>query len=569
MMRTTKILAILILALWLVVWQAGISKAEPIGTAFTYQGRLNDNGSPADGLYDFQFKLFDESSDEGNQVGNDLYLPEVDVTDGYFTVELDFADPNIFSDDALWLQIGVRPGELEDPSEYTLLSPRQKITPTPYALYAKNADESAALIASLEARIAALETGWGIAEQIEQAAEDSTSPQVAVDAGGNAVAVWRYFYFGLPIMVSNRYVPGTGWGPAELIHTNYGYVRHPQIAGDAAGNAVVVWMQDDGTRNSILSNRYVAGTGWGTDELIETEDLDAEYPQVAVDGSGNAVAVWMQSDLIRYNIWSNRYVAGTGWSAAELIETGKGNAEYPQVAVDGVGNAVAVWQQYDGTRNNIWSNRYVPRTGWSAAELIETNNAGSAERPQVAVDDSGKFVAVWHQSDGIQYTNIWSNRYVAGTGWETAKLVETHEGDALNPQVAVDGVGNAVVVWQQSDGTRYNIWSNRYVVGTGWSATELVETDNSRNASTPQIAVDVSGNAVAVWHQSDGTRSNIWSNHYVVGAGWATAELIETDNAGNAEYPQVALSADGNAVAVWQQSDGILWNIWSNRYERK
>ena len=109
--------------------------AGPIGTAFTYQGRLIDANEAADGLYDFQFKLFDANSG-GNKYGTDVNKPEVDVIDGYFTVELDFG--SVFDGNDRWLLIGVRPGDSNDPNEYTILEPRQKITPAPYALYAKS-----------------------------------------------------------------------------------------------------------------------------------------------------------------------------------------------------------------------------------------------------------------------------------------------------------------------------------------------------------------------------------------------------------------------------------------------
>ncbi|UCF44111.1 MAG: hypothetical protein JSV99_04100, partial [Planctomycetota bacterium] len=168
--------------------------------------------------------------------------------------------------------------------------------------------------------------------------------------------------------------------------------------------------QYDGTRWNIWSNRYVAGTGWGTAELIETENGSAEYPQVAVDSAGNAVAVWRQHDGSWDSIWSNRYVAGTGWGTAELIEENVGTADYPQVAVDSAGNAVAVWSQIFGTYRSIWSNRYVAGSGWGMAELIE-ENVGTAEYPQVAVDSAGNAVAVWYQSNGWLW-NIWSSHYV-------------------------------------------------------------------------------------------------------------------------------------------------------------
>lgn len=95
---------------------------------------------------------------------------------------------------------------------------------------------------------------------------------------------------------------------------------------------------------------------WGTALLIETDSNSAGSSQVGFDGSGNAIAVWFQSDGPRMNIWANRYVAGTGWVLPQLIETDSDSGYWPQVGVDESGNAVAVWQQYDGTRWNIWAN---------------------------------------------------------------------------------------------------------------------------------------------------------------------------------------------------------------------
>ena len=104
---------------------------------FTYQGRLFDNKVAADGLYDVEFKLFDDAQ-TGKQVGNTIRVNELDVIDGYFTVVLDFpSNADIFDGSERWLQISVRPGS--STGSYIILSPRQKITPTPYAVYAETA----------------------------------------------------------------------------------------------------------------------------------------------------------------------------------------------------------------------------------------------------------------------------------------------------------------------------------------------------------------------------------------------------------------------------------------------
>jgi len=63
--------------------------AAPVGTAFTYQGYLADGGAPADGFYDFQFMLYDDPG-AGAPVGSTVTKDNVDVAEGYFTVELDF-----------------------------------------------------------------------------------------------------------------------------------------------------------------------------------------------------------------------------------------------------------------------------------------------------------------------------------------------------------------------------------------------------------------------------------------------------------------------------------------------
>jgi hypothetical protein len=102
------------------------------GAAFTYQGRLDNGGSPVTGLYDFTNALYNASSG-GAQVGSTVTLTAVPVTNGLFTVQLDF--DGVFNGTAYWLQIGVCSNGV---GSYVTLSPRQQLTPTPYAITAEN-----------------------------------------------------------------------------------------------------------------------------------------------------------------------------------------------------------------------------------------------------------------------------------------------------------------------------------------------------------------------------------------------------------------------------------------------
>src|ERR1019366_6821776 len=93
-------------ALWLLLatLDAGLVTAHAQGTAFTYQGRLNNNGAPANGAYDFRFRMFDAITN-GLTSGGVITLDSVGVSNGLFTVALGF-NSSIFDGTPRWLEIG-------------------------------------------------------------------------------------------------------------------------------------------------------------------------------------------------------------------------------------------------------------------------------------------------------------------------------------------------------------------------------------------------------------------------------------------------------------------------------
>jgi hypothetical protein len=110
---------------------APAAMAVPAGSAFTYQGRIDKSGSPANGAYNLQFMLWDDLA-AGAQVGATQTVNGVAVANGLFTVSLDFGSA-AFDGNARWLQIAVQgPGDLG----FTALAPRQAITAAPYAIRA-------------------------------------------------------------------------------------------------------------------------------------------------------------------------------------------------------------------------------------------------------------------------------------------------------------------------------------------------------------------------------------------------------------------------------------------------
>ena len=165
------------------------------------------------------------------------------------------------------------------------------------------------------------------------------------------------------------------------------------------------------------------------------------------------------------SVYVNRYESGVGWGEAVLIETDDaGRAFAPRVELDSAGIAIAVWYQYDGSRYSIYANRFEPTAGWGTAELIETDDVAHVTAVELAGDGNGNFIAVWKQSASGGYT-AWSNRYEAGSGWDTATNIGPDSGSVSRyddgPRVASDATGDSVAIWVQTIGGSDLVYANR------------------------------------------------------------------------------------------------------------
>jgi len=130
-MMNSKMLLLTAVALYSLL--TPLNRACAQGTAFTYSGRLDDGGSPANGSYDLTFTLFNALSGP-SQVGTTFTNSATAVSNGLFTVTLDFG--SVFNGTACWVEIATR---TNGAGSFATLTPRQPLTPTPYAIYAEGA----------------------------------------------------------------------------------------------------------------------------------------------------------------------------------------------------------------------------------------------------------------------------------------------------------------------------------------------------------------------------------------------------------------------------------------------
>lgn len=413
---------------------------------------------------------------------------------------------------------------------------------------------------------------WEFAEAIDSGDTlvDTNRPSVAHLSNGDTLVVYRKID---ESVWANRYVEGSGWGAAEEIGDSS--VDFVHIAADNQGNAIVVWSKRDGNKINLWSNRYVSGSGWEGDVRIRNSN-GSNHPRIAFDGSGNATLVWYESDDIRYNVWGARYEPNTGWTGAHKLDSEDlGNARDPEVAVNDDGQAVVVWQQFDGANWNIWGKIYTPGQGWFSAVKIESLS-GQSLRPKVAIDSSGYGIAVWeHSGDASAGHTIFASRFDPGQGWGVAKAIESDTAQTRNSVVAMDSEGNAAVVWAQQDSDgEYDLWTNRYEIDSGWGTAELLEDRANKLEVIAEfkLAFDAQGNAIATWIQANGSRNSINARRYIKGSGWGDTDLVESSTgeiqADSAQgHRSLAIDPQGRATAVWSQSNSGHVAIWANRFE--
>lgn len=185
-----------------------------VATPFVYQGRITDGTLPANGSYEFTFRVYD-SLESGAQVGSTVVLPSVGVTNGIFTVSLDFGE-HVFTGANRWLEMAAKPfGSVADADVFV---PRQAILPVPYAQYAAASPADAAT-AALAARVSALESvlASGITVTSVSATNTNLTSKGFVPAGK---------------------IEGTGWGPGSSTGVPTSRYGH---SGVWTGSRFLIW----------------------------------------------------------------------------------------------------------------------------------------------------------------------------------------------------------------------------------------------------------------------------------------------------------------------------------------
>jgi Neuraminidase (sialidase) len=294
---------------------------------------------------------------------------------------------------------------------------------------------------------------------------------------------------------------------------------------------------------------------------------------------------------------------GATWTAPAALNanasTDRGDDEDPQVATDGLGTLVAVWDSNDSLGDTIgwdWDILVARSTDdgvtWTAPAALNTNAASDAGQdawPQVTSDgqEQGAWVAVWESMDSLgdtigEDTDILVARSTDdGATWTAPAALNTNAAsdveDDSRPQLTTDEQGTWIATWQSQDslgdtiGTDFDVLVARSTDdGVTWTAPAALNTNAASDVeddNRPQVTTDGRGTWVAVWHSEDSLGDTIGTDRDILvarstddGVTWTAPAALNTNAASewwDDAWPQVTTDEQGTWVAVWRSPNSL------------
>ena len=344
---------------------------SPLGhaqtTAFTYQGKLVDDCCPATGLYDLAFKVYDAVS-AGTAMGDTVIRTAAPVTNGLFTVTLDFGS-GVFTGAGRWLEISVRTNG--SPMEHVLLSPRQALTPAPYAIYAASAGTAANLQGTYGGAVVFNNAANSFQGSFAGNGGGLNSVNAATLDGLPAASFWR-------LGGNTATVPGThflGTTDYRALELKVNGTRALRLEPGAVGTVNVIGGFPFNHVDSGVSGATIAGGGFFSGSFIESNSVAANGGTIGGGGRNTILANAFQATIgggLGHRILENSFQATISGGSQNIVvfdspfaTVGGGvfNGIYTQspggVIGGGAYNAIGQGADYaavsGGTDNTVWS----------------------------------------------------------------------------------------------------------------------------------------------------------------------------------------------------------------------
>ncbi len=264
------------------------------------------------------------------------------------------------------------------------------------------------------------------------------------------------------------------------------------------------------------------------------------------------------------------------WRKKGTISPSSAQASDPQLAVGPLGNCVALWEQsIDDTHSKIQGTTLENTSQSFVATSDLTEALKLSYDAQVAIDNLGNTLAVWTEYDsGANLFVIKAASLIKGSStWGTSAVISVSLQDSITPQIKFDVLGNAIAVWVGGPGDSAII-QGAYLTknSSTWVAFPDISSPSFFSLE-PHLAFDTVGNGIVVWTAATETASVIQGAILKKGAHtWSTPLNVSSQNVFG-DFPLVTIDPSGNALAIWQESANNIqtiqaaqrvWLVWAN-----
>lgn len=362
---------------------------------------------------------------------------------------------------------------------------------------------------STSIRPAGVNGSWGSASQVSTSGKTVTGPVVAINDNGDAIVIWEN---STDVTIEASFRPvGTGvWSSATVISSASSKVDTQKVAMNNS-LAVGVWRHENGGGDKkIETNTFNISTqSWGTEEFLS--DAGAGSPDVTV-GSDSTTAVIWRVQRTKLEIEANIREPGESWSSASIMQLSaeSQDAANPAIGINALGSPVAIWSyQFDGT-NYVIQGACWTGSSWSTPVNL-SGTLASVSKVRLAVNGNGDAAAVWSATTASQPLHLIYAAFLkslSGNSWTAETVVSRSTIETEKPEVGVDALGNAIVIWNEivANGTNEIIQSRFYLhSGSTWAPSEIVAVSASgQKGGEPALGVGSGGSATAVWEVGSG-----------------------------------------------------------------
>jgi hypothetical protein len=347
---------------------------------------------------------------------------------------------------------------------------------------------------------------FGPAQDLSAAGADAFTPRVAFDPAGNAIVVWSRPSGGSRRIQASFRPAGGNFEAAQNLSPAGGDAFEPQIAIDASGNALAAWRRFDGADYRVQAAFRPAGGAFGAASTLSAAGGGTEGPRIAFAPAGNALVVWRRFNGANFRIQARPRSAAGAYGVTQNLSPLVGNAQRPEFAFDGSGNALVVWPRDDGANLRAQA-RF--RSAAGALAGIQTLSAagGNAFGTQVAMDEAGNALVLWSRFDGADF-RVQARLRAPGGGYGATHGLSAAGGGASESHVAFDTGGNALTVWRRDDGANNRIQARFLPAGGSFEPVQTLSAPGG-DADLPRVAFDAAGNALAVWTRDDGANDRV------------------------------------------------------------